>query len=159
LAFLCAIVLNILANKETKERVRKRIKAELQSSLSAYDEYKATVGRLQRTYERKCELLAAQSQEESPPSSPESPTGANVPFQHIISGATSSSLKDTPLPPQKTDVHHALKASKEQINSLIIRLGGGHHEVSPSTLVKLKRDAEESGIFLHAILLGVCETG
>jgi hypothetical protein len=115
--------------------------------MSSYDEYKATVLRLQRTYERKCELLAAQA-EDDPPSSPESAVPNTIPIQHIISGATSSALKDTRLPPHPTakgDVQHALKTSREQINSLITRLGGGHHEVRPSTLVRLKRDAEEAG--------------
>lgn len=191
--------------RSMKERTLNRIREELRSSISEHKEYLATVQRLKKNYDRKCEevaqmhamaeaaeirdrLIEEQRQDwehvqprsgpsptlEVPASSSMSPPGPRRSIDLaspsrppvIISGATSSALRDTATPPpanplqaKGTDVLQALRSNT---NNLIQRLNSRkeiktnpsfptsnpNEEVSlrPSALrgAKVRREAEDA---------------
>lgn len=203
--------------KSSRERTLHRIREELRSSFNEHKDYLATVQRLKKNYDRKCEEVAQfhamseavdlrDKEDQQRPShtsdwehiSSKTPTlnnSANSIIENnhsssstqqplsssssssarpsadiqnrqavIISGATSSALRDTVTPPtanpiqaKGTDVLHALRANT---NNLIQRLNSrkenktgtpaavNHIEdiIRPTAIraVKIKRDAEEA---------------
>jgi len=204
--------------KSSRERTLNRIREELRSSFNEHKDYLATVQRLKKNYDRKCEEVAQfhamseaidlrdkEDQQRLPSSSdwehipsktPTSNNSANSIIENthgssstqhplsssssssarpsadiqsrqavIISGATSSALRDTVTPPtanpiqaKGNDVLHALRANT---NHLIQRLNSRKENKSSGTpaavnhiediirptairAVKIKRDAEEA---------------
>jgi hypothetical protein len=154
-------VVDVLTSfRDGKQRVRKRVKEELRTASSEYADYKASVQRYQKAYDRSCDQVRQIQQQQHEGSGESGSSG--TPSLEIVSGVMTTHLRDNNPPPAHTTavrVNDALKQSGQQITTLFNRLGGSQTPTTKSPpdapnlggpsaishvskLVKAKKEAE-----------------
>jgi hypothetical protein len=126
--------------KDSKQRVKKRVKEELRTASNEYADYKASVSRYQKVYDRSCEAVKQMQQSQislEASTTSDSTLSNSSPKQSIdiVSGVTTAHLRDNNPPPAHTAavrVNDALKQSGQQISTFINRLGGSQTPTAKS---------------------------